>query len=86
MTEVGRLSANAKNAINLFVGAYLLFGTKNVVFARITQIATKKLIFAHICKCMGPLLISHKQYLKSASTPSSITTTTIFTLCYCNLP
>ena len=46
----------------------------------------KKLIFAHICNCMGPLLISHKQHLKSVSTPSSIPTTTIFTLCYCNLP
>ena len=86
VTEVGRLSANAKNASLHSLGAYLLFGTKNVVFARITQIATKKIIFVHICKCMGPLLISHKPYLKSASTPSSIPTTTIFTLCYCNLP
>ena len=42
MTEVGRLSANAKNASLHSLGAYLLFGTKNVVFARITQIATKK--------------------------------------------
>ena len=86
VTEVGRLSANAKNAFNSFVGRLFAIRDKKRCFCIYYPICNKKLIFAHICKCMGPLLISHKQYIKSASTPSSITTTTIFTLCYCNLP
>ena len=86
VTEVGRLSANAKNAFNSFVGRLFAIRDKKRCFCTYYPNCNKKLIFAHICNCMGPLLISHKQHLKSVSTPSSIPTTTIFTLCYCNLP
>ena len=47
VAEGGRLSANAKNAFNSFVA------TKKGVFAGITKIATKNVVFAHICKHMG---------------------------------
>ena len=42
VAEVDTLSASAKNALNSFVCAYLLICEKDVVFAHITKIATKK--------------------------------------------
>ena len=42
VAEVGRLSANAKNAFNSFVGCvFANLRQKNIVFAQITKIATK---------------------------------------------
>ena len=54
VAEVGRLSANTKNAFNSFVGRIFANSRqKTFFFASITKIATKQVIFAGICKYMG---------------------------------
>ena len=45
------LLVNAKNAFNSFVGR-VLANSQQVVFARITKIATKNVVLQHICKYM----------------------------------
>ena len=50
VAEGGRLSANAKNAFNSFVA------TKKGVFAGITKIATKNIVFVGICEYMGNIV------------------------------
>ena len=54
MVEVGRLSANASKILSS--GAYLRICDKKHCVGAYYKIATKNVVFAHICKHMGSFL------------------------------
>ena len=58
VAEVGRLLANAKNAFNSFVRRVVAtLRQQTFFFALRAKIATKNIVFEHICKYMGTLLL-----------------------------
>ena len=57
VAEVGRLSANAKNAFSSFV-EHVFANSRN------TKIATKNVVFARICKYMGKCLKPNKRFIR----------------------
>ena len=81
MAEVGRLSANAKNAFNSFAAAYLLICDKKRCFYAYGQNREKKVVFARICKYMGILFLMilnakhfqlNKSFIKLCNKPNDI--------------